>query len=253
MGRLEGKVALISGGAKGMGEIEARMFAEEGASLVIADILDDRGKNLASEISEISSSGECVYVHLDVRNMSEWNTVVETAIRTFGKLDILVNNAGVTSRMMLLDTPEEDWDRVLDINSKGTFLGIKATVPAMRESGGGSIVNISSQMGLVGGDFSSPQYQASKGAVRLLTKSVAVQYAAENIRCNSVHPAPIETDMTAGMRADKEKFADMIRRIPMGRYGKPEEVAYAVIYLASDESSFVTGSEVVVDGGWTAQ
>ena len=137
MGRLEGKVALISGGAKGMGEIEARMFAEEGASLVIADILDDRGKNLASEISEISSSGECVYVHLDVRNMSEWNTVVETAISTFGKLDILVNNAGVTSRMMLLDTPEEDWDRVLDINSKGTFLGIKATVPAMRESGGG--------------------------------------------------------------------------------------------------------------------
>ncbi len=253
MGRLEGKVALLSGGAKGMGEIEARMFAEEGASLVIADILDDRGKNLASEISEISSSGECVYVHLDVRNMSEWNTVVETAIKTFGKLDILVNNAGVTSRMMLLDTPEEDWDRVLDINSKGTFLGIKATVPAMRESGGGSIVNISSQMGLVGGDFSSPQYQASKGAVRLLTKSVAVQYAAENIRCNSVHPAPIETDMTAGMRADKEKFADMIRRIPMGRYGKPEEVAYAVIYLASDESSFVTGSEVVVDGGWTAQ
>ena len=253
MGRLEGKVALISGGAKGMGEIEAKMFAEEGASLVIADILDDRGKNLASEISEISSSGECVYVHLDVRNMSEWNTAVETAIRTFGKLDILVNNAGVTSRMMLLDTPEEDWDRVLDINSKGTFLGIKATVPAMRESGGGSIVNISSQMGLVGGDFSSPQYQASKGAVRLLTKSVAVQYAAENIRCNSVHPAPIETDMTAGMRADKEKFADMIRRIPMGRYGKPEEVAYAVIYLASDESSFVTGSEVVVDGGWTAQ
>ena len=253
MGRLEGKVALISGGAKGMGEIEARMFAEEGASLVIADILDDRGKNLASEISEISSSGECVYVHLDVRNMSEWNTAVETAIRTFGKLDILVNNAGVTSRMMLLDTPEEDWDRVRDINSKGTFLGIKATVPAMRESGGGSIVNISSQMGLVGGDFSSPQYQASKGAVRLLTKSVAVQYAAENIRCNSVHPAPIETDMTAGMRADKEKFADMIRRIPMGRYGKPEEVAYAVIYLASDESSFVTGSEVVVDGGWTAQ
>ena len=253
MGRLEGKVALISGGAKGIGEIEAKMFAEEGASLVIADILDDRGKNLASEISEISSSGESVYVHLDVRNMSEWNTVVETAIKTFGKLDILVNNAGVTSRMMLLDTPEEDWDRVLDINSKGTFLGIKATVPAMRESGGGSIVNISSQMGLVGGDFSSPQYQASKGAVRLLTKSVAVQYAAENIRCNSVHPAPIETDMTAEMRADKEKFADMIRRIPMGRYGKPEEVAYAVIYLASDESSFVTGSEVVVDGGWTAQ
>ena len=253
MGRLEGKVALISGGAKGMGEVEARMFAEQGASVVIADILDDTGEALASELSSISNNDRCIYTHLDVRHMTEWNAAIETTIDTFGQLDILVNNAGVTSRMMLLDTPEEDWDRVLDINSKGTFLGIKAAIPAMRISGGGSIVNISSQMGLVGGDFSSPQYQASKGAVRLLTKSVAIQYAAENIRCNSVHPAPIETDMTAGMRADKEKFADMTRRIPMGRYGKPEEVAYAVIYLASDESSFVTGSELVVDGGWTAQ
>ena len=253
MGRLEGKVALISGGAKGMGEVEARMFAEQGASVVIADILDDTGEALASELSSISNNARCIYSHLDVRHMTEWNAAIEATIDTFGQLDILVNNAGVTSRMMLLDTPEEDWDRVLNINSKGTFLGIKAAIPALRISGGGSIVNISSQMGLVGGDFSSPQYQASKGAVRLLTKSVAIQYAAENIRCNSVHPAPIETDMTACMRADKEKFADMTRRIPMGRYGKPEEVAYAVIYLASDESSFVTGSELVVDGGWTAQ
>ena len=155
--------------------------------------------------------------------------------------------------MMLLDTSEPEWDRVMDINTKGTFLGIKAAIPAIRSSGGGSIINISSQMGLVGADFISPQYQASKGAVRLLTKSVAIQYASDNIRCNSIHPAPIETDMTADVRQDPDAFQDMLRRIPMGRYGKPEEVAYAVLYLASDESSFVTGSELVVDGGWTAQ
>ncbi len=178
---------------------------------------------------------------------------IAKAMSAYGRLDVLVNNAGVTSRMNLLDSPEEDWDRVLDINAKGSFLGIKAVIPAMRKSGGGSIVNISSQLGLVGGDFSSPQYQASKGAVRILTKSVAIQYASEGIRCNSVHPAPIETDMTAEVRADKDRLADMVSRIPMGRYGRPEEVAYAVIYLASCESSFVTGSELVVDGGWTAQ
>ena len=184
---------------------------------------------------------------------SDWESAISTVTSAFGKLDILVNNAGVTSRMMLLETSEPEWDRVMDINTKGTFLGIKTAIPAMKYSGGGSIVNISSQMGLVGADYISPQYQASKGAVRILTKSVAIQYASDNIRCNSIHPAPIETDMTADIRDDADSFQDMLRRIPMGRYGKPEEVAYAVLYLASDESSFVTGSEVVVDGGWTAQ
>ena len=251
MGRLDGKVALISGAAKGMGAVEARMFAKEGASLVIGDILEDEGTKLALEISYEGAS--CVFAPLDVREASQWESAVTKAMSAYGRLDVLVNNAGVTSRMNLLDSPEEDWDRVLDINAKGSFLGIKTVIPAMRKSGGGSIVNISSQLGLVGGDFSSPQYQASKGAVRILTKSVAIQYASEGIRCNSVHPAPIETDMTAEVRADKARLADMVRRIPMGRYGKPEEVAYAVIYLASNESSFVTGSELVVDGGWTAQ
>ena len=251
MGRLKGKVALISGAAKGMGAVEARMFAKEGASLVIGDILEDEGTKLALEISYEGAS--CVFAPLDVRKASQWESAVTKAMSAYGRLDVLVNNAGVTSRMNLLDSPEEDWDRVLDINAKGSFLGIKTVIPAMRKSGGGSIVNISSQLGLVGGDFSSPQYQASKGAVRILTKSVAIQYASEGIRCNSVHPAPIETDMTAEVRADKARLADMVRRIPMGRYGKPEEVAYAVIYLASNESSFVTGSELVVDGGWTAQ
>ena len=251
MGRLKDKVALITGGSRGMGATEAKMFADEGAHVVIADILENEGRKTAAEIA--ASGARCVFTQLDVLKASEWDSVIGTVISNFGKLDVLVNNAGVTSRMMLLDTSEPEWDRVMDINTKGTFLGIKAAIPAIRSSGGGSIINISSQMGLVGADYISPQYQASKGAVRLLTKSVAIQYASDNIRCNSVHPAPIETDMTADVRQDPDAFQDMLRRIPMGRYGKPEEVAYAVLYLASDESSFVTGSELVVDGGWTAQ
>ena len=251
MGRLENKVALISGGSRGMGAAEAKMFAAEGAHVVIADILEDEGRKTASKIAE--TGARCLFTNLDVLKASDWESAISTVTSAFGKLDILVNNAGVTSRMMLLETSEPEWDRVMDINTKGTFLGIKTAIPAMRYSGGGSIVNISSQMGLVGADYISPQYQASKGAVRILTKSVAIQYASDNIRCNSIHPAPIETDMTADIRDDADSFQDMLRRIPMGRYGKPEEVAYAVLYLASDESSFVTGSEVVVDGGWTAQ
>ena len=219
--------------------------------MCIRDRLEDEGRKTASKIAE--TGARCLFTNLDVLKASDWESAISTVTSAFGKLDILVNNAGVTSRMMLLETSEPEWDRVMDINTKGTFLGIKTAIPAMKYSGGGSIVNISSQMGLVGADYISPQYQASKGAVRILTKSVAIQYASDNIRCNSIHPAPIETDMTADIRDDADSFQDMLRRIPMGRYGKPEEVAYAVLYLASDESSFVTGSEVVVDGGWTAQ
>lgn len=249
--RLDGKVALISGASKGMGAAEAKMFASEGASLVLADVLEEEGEKLSSSIS--ATGAKCVFVQLDVRNLSDWESAVEVATSTYGKLNVLVNNAGITSRKMLLDSTEEDWDAVMDINVKGSFLGIKASIPPMRQFGGGSIINISSQLGLVGADFSSPQYQASKGAVRLLTKSVAIQYAPENIRCNSVHPAPIETDMTLDTQSNQNKFSDMLRRIPMGRYGIPKEVAYVVLYLASNESSFVTGTELVVDGGWTAQ
>ena len=234
-----------------MGAAEARLFASEGAKVAIGDILDDEGRKLEAQINE--TGGECVYLHLDVTSESEWSSVIQSVVARFGKLDIMVNNAGISAHGMIEDVTVEEWDRVMDVNAKGVFLGTKTAIPEMRKAGGGSIINISSQLGLVGTEMSSPQYQASKGAVRIFTKAAAVQYAGEGIRVNSIHPGPIETPMTAASSADPEVKAKMISRIPMGRYGRPIEVAMAVLYLASDESSFVTGSEVVVDGGWTAQ
>ena len=249
--RLKDKVALISGGARGMGAVEARLFATEGAKVAIGDILEDEGRKLEAEIN--ATGGEALFVRLDVAREGDWQKAVEAALGRFGKLDILVNNAGISGRGRVEDTPVEEWDRVMEVNAKGVFLGTKVAIPAMRRSGGGSIINISSQLGLVGTDHSSPQYQASKGAVRLLTKATAIQYAKEGIRANSVHPGPIVTPMTEAARADPERYKIMLSRIPLGCYGQPEDVAYGVLYLASDESRWVTGSELVIDGGWTAQ
>ena len=190
--RLEGKVALISGGARGQGAAEARLFAREGAKVVIGDILDAEGQQVEAEIAE--SGGECVYVHLDVTSEEEWQNAVSRAVAQFGKLDVLVNNAGIFPPARIEDTTEELWDRVMDINGKGVFLGTKCAIPEMRKAGGGSIINISSTAGLRGSPTAAA-YGASKGAVRLLTKSTAIQYAGENIRANSVHPGIIETDM----------------------------------------------------------
>ena len=181
------------------------------------------------------------------------SAAVQTAVSRFGRLDVLVNNAGVGGGSLLEETTAAAWDRGMDVNAKGVFLGTKAAIPAMRAAGGGSIVNISSQLGMVGMERSSPWYQASKGAVRTLTKLTAVQYARDRIRANSVHPGPIVTPMTEARRGDPGHYEYMVSRIPLGRYGEPDEVAYGVLYLASDESSFVTGSELVIDGGWTAQ
>jgi NAD(P)-dependent dehydrogenase (short-subunit alcohol dehydrogenase family) len=197
--------------------------------------------------------GEAIYVRLDVTREADWTAAVNTAVSRFGKLDVLVNNAGVGGPGRVEDVTLEEWNRVMDINSTGVFLGTRAAIGAMRRAGGGAIVNISSQLGLVGVDNSSPQYQASKGAVRLLTKATAIQYAKERIRANSVHPGPIATPMTEARRKDPETRELTVSRIPLGRYGEPEEVALGVLYLASDESSFVTGAELVIDGGWTAQ
>ena len=249
--RLKNKVALISGGARGMGAAEAQLFAQEGAKVTIGDILEDEGRKLEAEIN--ATGGEALFVRLDVTGEADWRKAVEATVNRFGKLDILVNNAGVSGRGRVEDTTVGEWDRVMEVNAKGVFLGTKAVIPAMRRAGGGSIINISSQLGLVGTDHSSPQYQASKGAVRLLTKATAIQYAREGIRANSVHPGPIVTPMTEAARADPARYEMMLSRIPMGRYGQPEEVAYGVLYLASDESAWVTGSELVIDGGWTAQ
>ena len=252
MGRLDGKTALISGGARGMGATEARLFAQEGARVVIGDILDDEGNATAAEIR--AAGGLCAFTRLDVVSEADWQLAVGVAVSRYGRLDILVNNAGIGGvGSAVEDTDIADWRRVMDINAKGVFLGTKAAIPAMRDGGGGSIINISSQLGIVGTDNSSAQYQASKGAVRILTKSTAIQYAADGIRANSVHPGPVVTPMTEGRRADPDTYALMRSRIPLGRFARPEEIAYAVMYLASDESSFVTGSEVVVDGGWVAQ
>lgn len=252
MGRMDGKVALISGGARGMGECEARLFAREGAAVVIGDILDEAGEATAASIA--ADGGRSRYVHLDVTQEADWQAAVAEAVSQFGSLDVLVNNAGIGSNSFQIhEEPVEMWDRTIDVNLKGVFLGTRTAIPAMLEAGGGSIINISSQLGIVGVPYNGSAYQTSKGGVRIFTKAAALQYADRGIRVNSVHPGPIVTEMTRAGRNDPERLSIMMARIPMGRYGEPEEVANAVLYLASDESSFVTGSEVVVDGGWTAQ
>ena len=246
--RLEGKVALISGGARGMGAEEALLFAREGAKVVIGDVLEE-GRDVAASIP----GGGAIFVRLDVTKEEDWRRAVSLAEEVYKRLDILVNNAGVSATGGIEDTTVEEWDRVMAVNAKGVFLGTREAIPAMQRAGGGSIINISSQLGIVAMSESSPQYIASKGAVRLLTKSTAIQYAAAGIRCNSVHPGPIVTPMTDFRRSDPAVQALMESRIPLGRYGEAIEVAYGVLYLASDESSFVTGSELVIDGGWVAQ
>jgi cyclopentanol dehydrogenase len=251
MGRLDGKVALISGGARGQGAAEARLFVREGAAVVFGDVRDADGKQVEADIR--TAGGKATYVHLDVTREADWRSAVATAVQTYGKLNVLVNNAGILLRSKIEETAEDDWDRVMAVNLKGVFLGTKCALPAMRQAGGGSIINISSTAGLVGSPGENAAYTASKGAVRLFTKATAIEHTRDNIRCNSVHPGPIATDMIKDMLEDQARWEQRLRRLPMGRVGTPEEVAYGVLYLASDESSYVTGSELVIDGGTTAE
>ena len=248
--RLDGKVALISGGARGMGAAEAKLFASEGAKVVIGDVLEEEGRQTEAQIAE--AGGEALFVPLDVTDEDDWNRAVSAAVERFGKLDILVNNAGIWNGDPVESESEQNWDRVMDINAKGVFLGTKAAIPAMREAGGGSIVNISSVAGIIG-SRGATSYNASKGAVRILTKSTAVQCAAEGIRCNSVHPGPIQTDMLDMVYPDEETRQARRSAVPLGRTGEMADVAYGVLFLASDEASYMTGSELVIDGGVTAQ
>jgi len=244
--RLEGKVAIITGAASGMGAEEARIFAREGARVVVADIREE-GRMVEAEINE--AGGEAVFLRLDVTSEDSWKRVVAETVSRFGKLDLLVNNAGTI--VPRDDLSEEAWDRVMDVNAKGVFLGMKQAIPEMRKVGGGSIVNISSISGIIGQHRVHMGYNASKGAVRIVTKSAAVQYGKEGIRVNSVHPGmmpPMREDLS-----DQKVRGLELQKVPLGRYGRTEEVAYAVLFLASDEASYVTGSELLVDGGYTAQ
>ena len=250
MGRLEGKACLISGGAKGLGAAQARLFAREGARVAVGDVLERDGEGLAGELGD--SGADSLFVRLDVTSEGDWERAVGAVMREFGALDVLVNNAGIYHRALVGETTLEEWERVMSVNARGVFLGTRAAIPAMRRSGGGSIVNMSSVAGLVGSRTQSV-YNASKGAVRLLTKSTAVQYAAEGIRANSVHPGVIETDMLHEVLRNEEERATRISLTPIPRFGTPEDVAHGVLFLASDESSYVTGAELVIDGGLTAQ
>jgi NAD(P)-dependent dehydrogenase (short-subunit alcohol dehydrogenase family) len=248
--RLQGKVAVISGAAHGMGEVEAQLFAKEGAKVVIADILENEAQQVVAAIT--SAGGEALFVRLDVTKEEDWQEVVSTTVTRLGKLDILVNNAGISGTYTsdLLST--EAWDRIMAINARGVFLGMKYAIPAMQKAGGGSIVNISSISGVVGQDYTHMAYNASKGAVRIMTKSAAVQYAKDGIRVNSVHPGVMPAMRTSRGSAMPETRQRMLAQVPMGREGRREEVGYAVLFLASDEASYITGTELVVDGGFLA-
>ena len=249
--RLEGKVAMISGGARGMGASEAKLFAKEGARVVIGDVLEEEGHRTEAEINE--TGGEAIFVRLDVTSEADWERAVSTAVQRFGRLDVLVNNAGILVSSTIEDMPVEMWDQVMYVNAKGVFLGTKAAIGQMKQSGGGSIINISSISGMLGQENVNAGYNASKGAVRIFTKAAAIQYAGDGIRVNSLHPGSVATPMTEESRADPERLRLAMSRIPLGRIADPEEIAYGALFLASDESSYMTGSELVIDGGVTAQ
>ncbi len=251
MGRLDGKVALISGGARGQGAAEAQTFADHGARVVFGDVRDDAGREV--EASVRAKGAEADYVHLDVTSEDDWKRAVDHATGRFGRLDILVNNAAIViNRVPIEERTVEEWDRVQAVNARGVFLGIKHAIPAMRAAGGGSIINIVSIAGMGQSAHQEPAYAASKGAVRILSKVTAAQHAREGIRCNAVFPGPIDTDMVRAAMASPAVLEERLTRVAMGRLGTIDEVVAAVLFLASDESSYMTGSEVVVDGGATS-
>ncbi len=248
--RVAGKVALVSGGARGLGEAQAKLLAAEGAKVAIGDVLEEEGRKVEAEINELG--GEAFFMPLDVTQADQWNAIIDETVARFGKLDVLVNNAGIGGRGGLEDMTEEEWDEVMAVNAKGVFLGTKLAMPEILKAGGGSIVNISSQMGIVGSDTSNPAYQASKAAVHVFTKSIALRYATQGVRVNSVHPGPIDTPMLQAGFIDPERMQRVMSKVPMGRVGQPEEIAYGVLFLSSDESSFITGAGLVIDGGYIA-
>lgn len=255
--RLKDKVAILTGAAAampgelmGFGGAAAHLFVREGAKVVLTDIRDDLGERSAAALRE--GGADARYMHLDVTSEEDWTRVVEATMAAFGRLDILFNNAGTANPMKVEDMPLEVWEQELAVHAKGVFLGTRAVISAMRQGGGGSIVNTSSVMGLVGSP-TTPAYSAAKGAIALFTKSAALQYAKENIRINSVHPGYADTPLTEERFADPAVRESLLKRTPMGRLGTATDIANGVLFLASDESSWVTGSALVIDGGMTAQ
>ncbi|WP_319475986.1 SDR family oxidoreductase [Marispirochaeta aestuarii] len=248
--RLENKTALITGGAQGIGREIARTFTREGAFVYVADINEKLAADTVAELQD--AGGKAASVKLDVTRESDWIGAVGEIVKERGRIDILVNNAGITKRQPLTDLPVEEWDQIMAINARGPFLGIKHVIPVMRRNGGGSIVNMSSICGLVGHKFSGESYIVSKGAVTLMTRAVAVKYAKDQIRCNSVHPSTADTAIMRDLFRDPAKRQERIDEIPLGRMAKTEEIANAVLFLASDEASFITGVALPVDGGLTA-
>jgi cyclopentanol dehydrogenase len=251
MGKLDQKVALISGAARGMGAATAKKFAREGAKVILSDIRDAEGAKVKETIS--AEGGEAVYLQLDVTDESDWQNAVATAMSRYGALHILINNAGIgIPRVPIHELAVEDWDRVMAVNARGTFLGTKHAIPAMQRSGSGSIVNISSVAGIGQATHQEPAYAASKAAIRVFTKVTAAQHARDKIRCNSIHPGPIDTDMIHAAM-DEAALAQRLQRVPLGRLGTVDEIVALILFLASDDSSYMTGGEVVIDGGALAQ
>ena len=249
--RLSEKISIITGGANGMGAEEARLFAAQGSTVVVADLQQTEGMEVVKQIE--SSGGKAIFEKLDVTEESQWVSLIERVTSNFGDLDILVNNAGISGSYQPDLMSLEAYDRLMRVNARGVFLGIKYAVEPMLKSGSGSIVNISSISGMVGQEYTHMGYNASKGAVRIMTKSAAVQYAAKGIRVNSVHPGMMPPMTTSVGTAAPETREVMLKEVPMNRFGLVEEVANAVLFLASDEASYITGVELTVDGGLTAR
>ncbi len=248
--RLDGKVALITGAASGMGASMARIFAREGGKIVVADVLEAEGQEVVADITK--NNGAAMFRRLDVTSETDWQQAIDATLAAYGKLDILVNNAGISGSAAADFYDSAAWDRLMSVNATGVFLGIKYAIPPMKAAGGGAIVNISSMSGIIGHDHVHVGYNASKGAVRTLTKVAAVQHGRDNIRVNSIHPGLMPPMRTSGRTADPETRARWLRHVPLGRAGRVEEVANAALFLASDEASYITGAELVVDGGYVA-